>query len=134
MFFPALSQFPWTSPFLRVHFVSLANKLLKKHSSHRVRIVNPAPGRGAFTSIDAAKSHVSRGHAVFVSSSEIRFLAGAEQIVNHETSRLMERDRAYWRDVAIQRGGAEVEFEWSPRMGANGYMGMEGRPVVRVKL
>lgn len=95
--------------------------------------MNPAQGKGAFTSFRAAESHVSRGHAVFVSEGEIRMLTDAEKVQDFQLDMEMERDRRYWADVARQRGGAEVEFVWSPRMGFNGVMGMEGRPVVRAK-
>lgn len=91
--------------------------------------MNPAPGIAAFTSRRSAEEQRDRGHGVFLSETEFRLFDGPEAIVERETSREMERDRAYWRDVAVERGGAEVHFEWHSRM-SNGYNGMEGRPVV----
>lgn len=104
---------------------------LKNHRSVRVRIVNPAPGRGLFTSMAAARSHVERGHAVFTGELQIRFLGDAEILMGRQINREMERDRQYWRDVARQRGGEDVAFEWRATVGANGVTGMEGRPVAR---
>lgn len=40
----------------------------------------------------------------------------------------MARDEAYWRSVAIQRGGDEVFFEWKPSL-SNGYVVMGATPV-----
>ena len=38
------------------------------------------------------------------------------------------REAAYWRDVAAQRGGQNVAFEWHPSI-SNGYVVMEAIPV-----
>jgi len=41
----------------------------------------------------------------------------------------MARDEAYWRSVAIQRGGEEVTFVWEASMSASGYVVMGAKPV-----
>jgi hypothetical protein len=39
----------------------------------------------------------------------------------------MRRDEQYWREVAAQRGGDDVAFEWKPSM-SNGYVVMGAIP------
>jgi len=39
----------------------------------------------------------------------------------------MRRDDQYWREVATQRGGDDVAFEWKPSM-SNGYVVMGAIP------
>ena len=90
-----------------------------------VRIVNPIPGRSAFTHRRAAEHFVQRGRAVWTDSSKtaIRFLEAAEVVLERQLRVEMARDEAYWRSVAIQRGGDEVFFEWKPSL-SNGYVVM----------
>ena len=91
-----------------------------------VRIVNPIPGRSAFTHRRAAEHFVQRGRAVWTDSSKtaIRFLDAAEVVRDRQLRVEMARDEAYWRSVAIQRGGEEVVFMWEASMSANGYVVM----------
>lgn len=46
-----------------------------------------------------------------------------------QLARDMEADRQYWRDIARQRGGSNVAFEWRPSM-SNGSNVMGARVVV----
>ena len=40
----------------------------------------------------------------------------------------MRQDEHYWREVAVQRGGEEVFYEWKPSM-SNGYVVMGATPI-----
>lgn len=120
-----MSQIPAT-----VSAANLPTTPLKKHPVV-IRIVNPVPGGSVTTSLRSAREQEARGWAVFVSDTEIRLMDNREATVRHATVAAMERDRQYWRDVARQRGGEDVAFEWRATVGANGVTGMEGRPVAR---
>ena len=93
-----------------------------------VRIVNPIPGRSAFTRRRAAEHFIQRGRAVWTDASKkaIRFLDAAEVVLERQLR--VEMDELYWRSVAIQRGGEEVFYEWKPSM-SNGYVVMGATPI-----
>ena len=95
-----------------------------------VRIVNPIPGRSAFTHRRAAEHFIQRGRAVWTDSSKsaIRFLEAAEVVLERQLRAEMARDEDYWRSVAIQRGGQDVFFIWKPSL-SNGYIVMGATPV-----
>lgn len=89
-----------------------------------------------YTNYRSALSFVERGWADWVELGRvIRMRESAEAALGRRVASEMERDRMYWRQVAVERGGLEVEFEWrasaarSPS-GVPGMLGMEGRPVV----
>ena len=77
-----------------------------------------------FTSRKAAVSFVERGLAVWTSDTSVRFLEETEQFAMR-TARL---DAHYWRDVAAQRGGADVAFHWHASI-SNGYVVMGATPI-----
>jgi hypothetical protein len=76
-----------------------------------------------FTSRKAAVSFVARGGAVWTSQTSIRFLESTEQFAD----RTARQDEQYWREVAAQRGGADVAFEWQ-RSIRDGYVVMGAIP------
>ena len=57
----------------------------------------------------------------------IRFLDEAEVVLQRQVRSEIARD-AYWREIAAQRGGQDVAFEWSPSF-SNGYVVMGATPV-----
>ena len=79
--------------------------------SELVRILNRAK---PYTSRKAALRFVDRDVAVWADASEtaIRFREDEEVIQDRAVVSEMERDRQYWNDIARQRGGAAVFFEW----------------------
>ena len=79
-----------------------------------------------FTTRKAAVSFVERGIAEWTTEARtaIRFLEPEEQF----EARVARQDQRYWREVAAQRGGQEVFFEWKPSM-SNGYVVMGATPV-----
>jgi len=79
-----------------------------------------------FTSRKAAVSFVGRGIAEWTDESRtaIRFREPEEQFA----ARAARQEQRYWREVAAQRGGQDVAFEWKPSM-SNGYVVMGATPV-----
>lgn len=96
----------------------------------QIRIENPLQGHSPFTSLGAADRFVERGAAHWtIYKKVIRFRDAAERVSEMNVNRDMERDRQYWNDVARERGGESVSFEWRPSMSANGYNVMGARVI-----
>jgi len=79
-----------------------------------------------FTSRKAAVSFVERGIAEWTDESRtvIRFREPEEQF----KARVARQEQRYWKEIAAQRGGQDVAFEWRPSM-SNGYVVMGATPV-----
>jgi len=79
-----------------------------------------------FTSRKAAVSFIARGIAQWTNEAHtaIRFLEPQEQFA----ARAARQEQRYWRDVAAQRGGQDVAFQWKPTL-SNGYVVMGATPV-----
>ena len=107
---------------------TLRNQLSHKQS-RLIRIENPIPGRSPFTNRNAAQRSIDRGRARWADGEKtvIRFLDEAEVVLQRQVRSEIARD-AYWREIAAQRGGQDVAFEWSPSC-SNGYVVMGATPV-----
>ena len=105
------------------------DQLSHKHS-RLIRIVNPIPGSSAFTNRNAAQRSIDRGRAKWVDAEKtaIRFLDEGEVVLRRQVRSEMAREAAYWREVAVQRGGEDVAFHWHPSI-SNGYVVMGATPV-----
>jgi hypothetical protein len=103
--------------------VSTPHNQLNHKQSRLIRIENPIPGRSPFTNRNAAQRSIDRGRAKWVDASktEIRYCDDAEVVRQRQVRSEVARDTAYWHDVAAQRGGEDVVFEWNPSL-SNGYL------------
>ncbi len=95
---------------------------LSHKQSRLIRIENPIPGRSSFTNRNAAQRSIDRGRAKWADGEKtvIRFLDEAEVVLVRQVRSEIARDE-YWREVAAQRGGENVAFEWR-RSVSNGYV------------
>ena len=110
-------------------FVHAPRNQLSHKQSRLIRIENPIPGRSPFTNRNAAQRSIDRGRARWADGEKtvIRFLDEAEVVLQRQVRSEIARD-AYWREIAAQRGGQDVAFEWSPSF-SNGYVVMGATPV-----
>lgn len=76
---------------------------------------------------------MERGYAEWTDASctGIRFRDAVDVVVARQTESLIERDRRYWREIARERGGADVQFclRVSPSY-PSGIVGLEFIPAI----
>jgi hypothetical protein len=103
---------------------------LSHKQSRLIRIENPIPGRSPFTNRNAAQRSIDRGRARWADGEKtvIRFLEEAQVVLQRQVRSEIARNTAYWREIAAQRGGEDVAFEWS-RSVSNGYVVRGATPV-----